>query len=193
MCCLVCDRPVYLRGYCRPHYERLWKYGDPLAGGTYVGEPQAFIDRLLEEQPAECVIWPFGTKSDGYGQIKLDGKSVVVSRLLCGIVHGEPPDSTMEAAHKCGNGARGCVNPKCLYWATKAENEADKRRHGTILRGEKNGNCKLTDPQADDIRRDTRPVKVIASDYGINRSHVYRIKSGVNRSFIKEEAQAWPQ
>lgn len=28
-----CDRPVYVRGYCRRHHYRLLTYGDPLAGG----------------------------------------------------------------------------------------------------------------------------------------------------------------
>jgi hypothetical protein len=33
-CCSVegCDRPVHQRGWCRAHYMRWWRHGDPLAG-----------------------------------------------------------------------------------------------------------------------------------------------------------------
>jgi hypothetical protein len=178
--CLLCDRPAHKRGYCSPHYQRLLRLGDPLAGGTHRGAPLSFIERLLTEKHTDCVIWPFAT-SRGYAYVKWNGKRVRVSRLLCRLVHGDPPNSAMEAAHRCGNGARGCVNPSCLYWATKTENEADKLRHGTLRFGEKHVYSKLTDSQADDIRRDARPGKVIAADYGIDPSHVSKIKSGKRR------------
>lgn len=148
---------------------------------TTPGAPRAFIERLLAEQHTECVIWPFATRSD-YDCVWWDGKLVTVSRLLCRLVHGDPPDNDMEAAHKCGNGARGCVNPKCLYWATHVENSADRILHGTLPRGEKHWSSRLTDSQADDIRLDARNQKAIAADYGISQSHVSRIKSGKIRS-----------
>jgi hypothetical protein len=40
-----CERPLYRRGYCCPHYERLRRYGDPLAG------KKTFNQRL----PVKCV------------------------------------------------------------------------------------------------------------------------------------------
>lgn len=30
--CLVCMDPATCRGYCTHHYQRLWRYGDPLGG-----------------------------------------------------------------------------------------------------------------------------------------------------------------
>ena len=35
--CIVqdCARDSFRRGYCSPHYQRLMKYGDPLAGGVF--------------------------------------------------------------------------------------------------------------------------------------------------------------
>lgn len=31
-----CERSAYCRGYCRPHYKRLLRYGSPLDGGPYL-------------------------------------------------------------------------------------------------------------------------------------------------------------
>jgi hypothetical protein len=179
--CLVCDRPARSRGYCNPHYQRLLKHGDPLAGRTYFGTPRAFIERLLTEKHHECVTWPFAISSNGYANVKWNGKHVRVSRLICTLAHGDPPNVAMEAAHRCGNGARGCVNPACLYWATRAENEADKILHRTVMIGEKNGQCKLKDSQVDAIRVDNRTQRVIAAEYGISTTQVSRIRLGQSR------------
>lgn len=27
--CSICDKAVYLRGWCERHYRRWWEYGDP--------------------------------------------------------------------------------------------------------------------------------------------------------------------
>lgn len=178
--CSLCDRPAHARDYCVAHYSRLLRHGDPLAGGTELGAPKRFVEQLLAEPREGCVFWPFAT-SRGYAYMSWGGRYVSVSRLICTRAHGEPPDASMHAAHRCGKGANGCVNPKCLYWATKAENESDKIRHGTIAKGERSGAAKLTDAQVEQIRSDSRLGKFIAADYGISRSQVSRIKSGKTR------------
>ena len=179
--CSLCSRPVRCRGYCGPHYCRLLKYGDPLAGGNYLGEPRTFVERLLTTKHTECVTWPFAT-SRGYAYVAWNGKYVCVSRLVCRLVHGDPPDESMQAAHKCGKGKEGCVNPSCLYWATKLENESDKLIHGTIARGERSNFARLTDAQASLIREDIRLGVCIANEYGISPAQVSRIRSGKSRS-----------
>lgn len=146
----------------------------------YLGEPRAFIERMLAESHTDCVTWPFA-RSRGYAYAAWEGKYVSVSRLICRLSHGDPPDETMHAAHKCGNGKRGCVNPACLYWATRAENESDKIKHGTLVRGERHCWAKVTDAQVANIRRDNRRGNVIAHDYGISPAQVSRIKANKSR------------
>jgi hypothetical protein len=167
--------------YCGPHYHRLLRHGDPNGGSRFLGETRAFIEHLVKEPLHDgCVTWPFAT-SRGYAYVAWNGKYVSVSRLICRLVHGDPPSGKIHAAHRCGKGAQGCVNPKCLYWATKAENDADRVRHGTIPRGEKCFLSRLTDAEADAIRRDRRKGIVIAAEYGVSPAQVSRIRSGKSR------------
>src|SRR5690606_29105850 len=66
---------------------------------------------------------------------------------------GPPPTVEHEAAHSCGKGHEGCVNPHHLRWATSTENKADTLIHGTRNRGERNRSAKLTDAKVYEIRR----------------------------------------
>src|SRR5690606_10732407 len=113
-------------------------------------------------------------KNSGYGQVFFDGKMHIASRYVCAQVHGEPPTPKHEAAHSCGNGSLGCITPSHLSWKTSAENTADQVLHGTLPRGERNGQSKLTD---DDVRqilalKGRKSHRDIADSFGISTSNV---------------------
>jgi hypothetical protein len=55
-------------------------------------------------------------------------------RVMCEIAHGPKPAPGFVAAHTCGKGREGCVNPRHLRWASQKENMADKLLHGTSNR-----------------------------------------------------------
>ncbi|MGJ0508927.1 MAG: hypothetical protein ACR652_17725 [Methylocystis sp.] len=71
---------------------------------------------------------------------------------MCALAHGEPPAPHYQAAHKCGKGHHGCVNPRHLEWKQPLENTWDKDRHGTMLRGERHPMAKLSELQVRAIR-----------------------------------------
>lgn len=68
-----------------------------------------------------------------------------------------------------------------LKWGTKLENVADKRRHGTINCGEKNGGAKLLEQDVVAIRKEYKrgvvTHKQIAERYGVNESTIRGIVS----------------
>jgi hypothetical protein len=97
---------------------------------------------------------------------------------MCILAHGEPPFEGAQAAHSCGKGHEGCVNPQHLSWKTAKANTADKYDHGTILRGEANPLAKLTDEQVIAIRADMRSLQTVADDYGVTISAVEAIQKG---------------
>jgi hypothetical protein len=188
--CLIpnCGKPVKTRGWCKAHYSRWWQYGDPQAERKW-GQAQRFIqDVLLPMQTDECVKWPFSTDTHGRPRLSVHNRSVVGTRYLCALVHGNPPTAKHQAAHSCGQGAASCCNPKHLYWATRVENEADKLVHGTSNRGARNGQALLNERQVREIKAllasgQTQPS--IAAKYGVSRSTVLSIKTGKNWAWVE--------
>lgn len=125
-----------------------------------------------------CLIWPFGKTSAGYGVIYNGGKQILAHRFMCTLAHGAPPPGKTDCAHNCGNGSRGCVNPRHLRWATRSENMADCALHGTRLDGDKNPQAKLTNVQVAAIRNSREKGRFLAQKYGVSPSLIAMIKNG---------------
>lgn len=120
------------KGYCRTHYDRMFKYGDPLGKSTPRGAPKRFIeDVVLKYNGDDCVTWPYANNTRGYGLIMVGGTLKLASRVICEIVNGPPPTPEHHAAHSCGKGHLLCVAKRHLSWKTPIENMADKVVHGT--------------------------------------------------------------
>lgn len=78
-------------------------------------------------QPAgECWIWTGSLGSHGYGQVNVDGRPVLVHRLICGIVHGLLPGQ--DAMHKCD--VKPCCRPAHLEPGTRSQNIQDAYTRG---------------------------------------------------------------
>jgi hypothetical protein len=89
-----------------------------------------------------------GLTKDGHGSQRL------VHRLVAYSFHGDPPGEEYEAAHEDGDR----LNPRLdnVSWKTKAENAADKRRHGTNNEGSTNARANLTTEAVLEIVRRVR-------------------------------------
>lgn len=150
-----CDRPHVWHGYCSRHYQRFLRYGDPLAGRASPvpsAEQEAFLRSLIDGSwPEECITWPYSRTKKGYGVMTLAGVRIAAHRGCCKLAHGAPLTTEHEAAHSCGRGHLGCVNPGHLRWATPKENAADTFIHGTNPRGERNPAAVLTEAQVLEI------------------------------------------
>jgi hypothetical protein len=70
-------------------------------------------------------------------------RSKSVHTLVCAAFHGKKPSAIHEVRHM--DGIKDCNIPSNLRWGTPAENEADKRRHGTAAIGSKHGIAKLNE------------------------------------------------
>lgn len=107
----------------------------------------------------------------------LDGRLQLAHREVCRAAFGPPPTQSHVAAHSCGNGHLGCVNPKHVRWATDEENKHDMLAHGTRLFGEANGAARLTAQQVRAIRDLCASLsqRKIASMFGVSKSTVSSI------------------
>lgn len=125
----------------------------------------------------DCILWPFAKDQYGYGRICNKG----AHRIVCEIAHGNAPSPKHEAAHSCGNGNLGCINPKHLRWATHLENHADRAWHGTNNAGETHGASKLTNEAVVVIRElfaKGQSKASIARRFGVCESNIRKIING---------------
>lgn len=172
-----CSSHAIARGYCSKHYTRWQRYGDP---NTLHKLPNGTLRKWIEEHSLyegdECLKWPFAINEGGYAQMS----GCVPSRLMCKIRHGAPPTSSHHAAHSCGKGKFGCINPNHLYWATPLQNISDKKKHGTQPTGEKVYSAKLTNQQVREIRELAKvlPRHRIAAKYDVSGSCIESIING---------------
>lgn len=128
-----CEKPHFGRGYCLAHYKRLNKYGDPLAGGIKWGEAQKFLLVATKYEGDGCLTWPYGTNGKGYGRVNYKNVPSNAHVVITEIVHGPKPTPRHEVCHSCGNGHKGCVNPKHMRWGTRKDNVQDAIIHGTAM------------------------------------------------------------
>jgi hypothetical protein len=129
------------------------------------------IDLALGPVRTECVIWPFQRDQSGYAKSERRGQARNVCRELCRLRHGSPPWPHYEAAHTCGNGHLGCVNPDHLKWKTPRDNAADKVAHGT------RGKTHVTAEIVLEIRRlaPSMTYRDLADQFGLSGTSISRI------------------
>lgn len=176
-----CDKTSTSVGMCATHRARILKFGQTEPVKTPPGTVHDYFSEVVVPFIGnECLKWPFATVN-GYGNMQHDGRRQIVSRVACERRHGQPPTPKHEAAHRCGNGHEGCVNPEHLYWATRSENQMDRAAHGTSNEGERHGMSKLTESDVFSIRGllakgDTQTS--ISAIFNVTQSAISRIGSG---------------
>lgn len=90
-----------------------------------------------------------------------------------------PSPAGMECRHVDGNPDNNRVDN--LQWGTPAENAADRDRHGTTARGERNGCATLTNDQVREIKSRPRGYgtgKRLAAEFGVSESVISDIRTG---------------
>lgn len=183
-----CEKKHTANGFCLNHYRRNRDHGDPLAGITAQGEPIRYlVEEVLTYQGDDCLRWPFATWK-GYGRISYEGRNQNACRVVCLLTHGEPPHRSYHAAHTCGKGHEGCVNPRHLVWKTPIDNKADELEHGVRPRGSKVGTSKLTEEDVLKIRmmKGSMSQRDIASKFAVSEGAISAIMSGAKWGWLTE-------
>lgn len=151
------------------------------------GVAQTYLrEVVLAYDGDDCLIWPFGRDKDGYARTTHEGRGLPASRLVCIKSKGPPPSAAHQAAHSCGNGHLGCVNKRHVDWKTPLENSSDKNIHGTMVRGEKARQAKLSNADASRIKslKGLCPQKILADRYGVAVTTISHIQTGYNWKHI---------
>lgn len=188
-----CVKEARKQTLCYAHAERLRRKGDvqahvPLQPRAKNGQPRYWMEAHLNYQGDDCLQWPFYRCPKGYASMVHKGVSIYVGRIICMELFGQP-DPDIEAAHSCGNGHLGCVNPKHLNWATRKENAADKIAHGRSSRGSKCSLAKITQSDVIKIRKAIKTGEMqrdIAARFRVSPQLVSAIKTGQCWGWLKE-------
>lgn len=112
---------------------------------------------------------------------QFDGKvfARTLGRVMLEAFVGPPPTPHHQAAHN--NGKPSDYRIENLRWATPAENQADKKRHGTWIVGEKTASAKLTERDVVLIHRLSKVglgAQRIAEVFLVRTSTIARILNG---------------
>ncbi len=121
----------------------------------------------------------------GYPHIWYKGRAHNMHRVIYIKKFGEI-EKGLVIRHKCDN--RRCININHLEVGTRKDNSNDCKIRGRLNTpiGEKRKDCKLTDKQVLEIRKDIRNQNLIAKYYKISQSTVSKIKSMKKRSYVKQ-------
>lgn len=125
--------------------------------------------------PDGCWLWMACLNSQGYGQIRINHRSVLAHRVSYEAAHG-PIQDGQQVLHRCDTPR--CVNPAHLFLGTPATNSDDKVRKGRQAKGEALPIAKLSPAAVAAIRASTGYQRDIAARFGVAQSQVSRIKAG---------------
>ena len=127
----------------------------------------------------------------GYLQYNLwknnKGRLFSANRLVALAFLGPPPSKKHDAAHWDGNPKNN--KPSNIRWATRKQNMADAKRHGSLMRGENHYAVKLSDKKIRRIRllgSKNFTHKKIAEIFKVTRTHISAILSGKHWSHVNE-------
>ena len=113
-----CENPAHARGWCKKHYLRWHKHGDPLKL-VYFSDPEESFAARTEWQ-GDCLIWIAGKNNMGYGKISIGGGATMYAhRYAWERANGPIPEGT-EIDHICHTPL--CCNPDHLRLSNRSEN-----------------------------------------------------------------------
>lgn len=148
---------------------------------THLQRRHAELLELAAQDTDACSLWTHANYK-GYGMFCLNKKMHRTHVYVCEMYHGPRPTPAHEVAHNCG--VRACVNPAHLRWATRADNHADKKIHGTYRFGETHQSAKFSNADIRmmrALRKAGIQVRHISEAFGCSEPYASQLINGRKR------------
>ena len=117
-----CSRAHEAKGFCRMHYQRFLKYGDPLQAQFEKGATieESFRLHTIAAPEGECILWT-GSRNGAkkYGMVWYQGRMQQAHRVSWELSNGPIPEGLL-IDHMCHTTL--CVNANHLRTATYTQN-----------------------------------------------------------------------
>lgn len=123
--------------------------------------------------PHGCYAWKGPTNTGGYGQLKHDGRMVLIHRYLYAKRHRRWPKAAM---HKCDH--PWCVREDHIKAGTPGKNNSDRASKGRngYHKGVANSNATLSEAQVRAIRQSKLPASVLAPRYNVSKGAIWYVR-----------------
>lgn len=138
-------------------------------------------DKIALAGPTECWLWTAGKGADGYGIVRVNGRSRGAHRESHEAENGAGSAAGFVVRHRCDTPA--CVNPAHLEIGTHADNIRDRNERGRQAKGSVNGAAKLTESDVRIIRAEyvagsrSHGPSALGRRFGVHRTQIVRIFS----------------
>ena len=184
-----CDRKALSKGCCDMHYRRILKRGSIDSRGSrnvdLGSDAERFHKKYVVNEDTGCWMWIGGSRGKNpkkmYGRHWLSSGKTVSAHRFSVTLHGWELSEDNYVCHKCDTPL--CVNPDHLFVSDHKGNMKDMTSKGRSYRGrgeDKKGLAKLTNEQAEEIRKMPMSQSKIALIYGVSQTTIGRIKRGVS-------------
>lgn len=140
-------------------------------------------EKKLEEIKAKCDLiedhwlWQGCLSKGGYGRMSFNGCTMYIHRVVYMCIKKEMIDESILIRHKCR--FKNCCAPDHIEEGSSTDNNgADKKRDGTLLKGENHPNAKVTLEQVERIRSYEGNLSELARKMNVSYNIVLAVKTG---------------
>ena len=153
-----CRKPIYCRLWCRMHYTRWLRHGDPLVNRKPKRPPGMSVDEVVAREivlaitSGSCELSSLAPGTGGYPAVAIGRRTTPLHRLVLARRLGRPLRGGEQALHRCHRPA--CINPDHLYPGTHSDNMRHKAAAGRApgFPGEANPSSRLSAESVNEIR-----------------------------------------
>lgn len=136
------------------------------------------FDNSIPEPNSGCWLWERAVQSDGYGNVLVKKKNILAHRMAYELAFSCKIPDDIEVCHTCDTPQ--CINPDHLFLGSHSDNMKDRSHKGRWSNGNRKGSehplAKLSEESVVFIRKDKRPHRIIATEYGVTVGTVGAIK-----------------